>query len=74
MKIYSSFSILFWVNLSRTKNREASLYVRITENGKMAAISLNRKVLVTDWDSERNRVKDTGQKSRILNTYSRRNL
>ena len=69
MKTSSSFSILFWVNLARTKNSEASLYVRITVNGKRAAISLNRKVLVTDWDSDRNRAKGTGQKSRILNTY-----
>ncbi len=69
MKTSSSFSILFWVNLSRTKNGEASLYARITVNGKRAAISLNRKVLITDWDSDRNRAKGTGQKSRILNTY-----
>ncbi|WP_158973678.1 site-specific integrase [Cellulophaga sp. L1A9] len=69
MKTSSSFSILFWVNLSRTKNSEASLYARITVNGKRAAISLNRKVLITDWDSDRNRAKGTGQKSRILNAY-----
>ena len=69
MKTSSSFSILFWVNLSRTKNSNASLYARITVNGKRAAISLNRKVLITDWDSDRNRAKGTGQKSRILNTY-----
>ena len=69
MKTSSSFSILFWVNLSRAKNSEASLYARITVNGKRAAISLNRKVLITDWDSDRNRAKGTGQKSRILNTY-----
>ncbi|MBD0776888.1 site-specific integrase [Maribacter sp. ANRC-HE7] len=69
MKTSSSFSILFWVNLSRTKNSEASLYARITVNGNRAAISLNRKVLITNWDSDRNRAKGTGQKSRILNTY-----
>ncbi|WP_424001369.1 phage integrase SAM-like domain and Arm DNA-binding domain-containing protein [Maribacter sp. IgM3_T14_3] len=69
MKTSSSFSILFWVNLSRTKNSKASLYARITVNGKRAAISLNRKVLITDWDSDRNRAKGTAQKSRILNTY-----
>ncbi|MCM4173444.1 site-specific integrase [Arenibacter sp. TNZ] len=69
MKTSSSFSILFWVNLSRTKNSEASLYARITVNGNRAAISLNRKVSITNWDSDRNRAKGTGQKSRILNTY-----
>ena len=69
MKTSSSFSILFWVNLSRSKNLKASLYARITVNGKRATISLKRKVLIADWDSDRNRVKGTGQKSRILNTY-----
>lgn len=69
MKTSSTFSILFWVNLSRTKNHQAPLYARITVNGKRSAISLKRKVFITDWDSDRNKAKGTGQKSRILNSY-----
>jgi len=69
MKTSSTFSILFWVELSRIKNHQASLYARITVNGQRSAISLKRKVFITDWDSDRNRAKGTGQKLRLLNSY-----
>jgi len=69
MKTSSTFSILFWANVSRIKDNQASLYARITVNGKRATLSLKRKVLVADWDVHRNRAKGTSQKSRILNSY-----
>ncbi|MDY7395372.1 site-specific integrase [Aureibaculum sp. 2210JD6-5] len=69
MKTSSTFSILFWADFSRTKNDQASIYARITVNGKRATISLKRKVLVSDWDIHKNRARGTSQKSRILNSY-----
>ncbi|MCF6347040.1 MAG: Arm DNA-binding domain-containing protein, partial [Flavobacteriaceae bacterium] len=69
MKTSSTFSILFWVNFSRIKNEKASIYVRITVNGKRATISLKRKVEVSDWDIHKNRARGTSQKTRILNNY-----
>jgi hypothetical protein len=69
MKTSSTFSILFWADFSRAKNDQASLYARITVNGKRATISLKRKVLVPDWDVHKNRARGTSQKSRILNSY-----
>lgn len=69
MKKSSTFSILFWVNLSRIKDEKASVYARITVNGKRANISLKRKILISDWDINKNRVKGTSQKARILNNY-----
>lgn len=69
MKTTTTFSILFWADLPRAKNGQASIYARITVNGKRATISLKRKVFVNDWDLQRNRVRGTSQKSRILNTY-----
>lgn len=69
MKTSSTFSILFWADFSRAKNDQASLYARITVNGKRATISLKRKVLVPDWDVHKNRARGTNQKSRILNSY-----
>ncbi|MBU2902912.1 site-specific integrase [Maribacter dokdonensis] len=69
MKTSSTFSILFWANFSRVKDNQASLYARITVNGKRASISLKRKVLVSDWDVHKSRAKGTTQKSRILNSY-----
>ena len=69
MKTSSTFSILFWADFSRAKNEQASIYARITVNGKRATISLKRKVLVSDWDVHKNRARGTNQKSRILNSY-----
>ena len=69
MKTSSTFSILFWADFSRAKNDQASIYARITVNGKRATISLKRKVLVSDWDVHKNRARGTSQKSRILNSY-----
>lgn len=69
MKTSSTFSILFWADFSRAKNNQASIYARITVNGKRATISLKRKVFISDWDVHRNRARGTSQKSRILNSY-----
>ncbi len=69
MKTSSTFSILFWVNFSRIKNEKASIYARITVNGKRATISLKRKVSISDWDIHKNRARGTSQKSRVLNNY-----
>ncbi len=69
MKTSSTFSILFWADFSRAKDDQASIYARITVNGKRATISLKRKVFISDWDVHKNRARGTSQKSRILNSY-----
>lgn len=69
MKTSTTFSILFWADFARAKDKQASLYARITVNGKRATISLKRKTLVSDWDIHRNRAKGNNQKSRMLNSY-----
>ncbi|CDF79943.1 phage integrase family protein [Formosa agariphila KMM 3901] len=69
MKTSTTFSILFWADFSRAKKDHASIYARITVNGKRATISLKRKVFITDWDIHKNRARGTNQKSRMLNSY-----
>ena len=69
MKASSTFSILFWANFSRVKNDKASIYARVTVNGKRATISLKRKVAISNWDIHKNRARGTSQNSRILNNY-----
>ncbi|GLB54179.1 hypothetical protein NBRC110019_32200 [Neptunitalea chrysea] len=61
MKTTATFSILFWADFSRAKNNQASIYVRITVNGKRATISLKRKVPVSDWDVHKGRSRGTNQ-------------
>lgn len=60
---------MFWADLSRAKNEQASIYARITVNGKRATISLKQKIFIKDWDVHKNRVRGTTQKARILNNY-----
>ncbi|WP_372755706.1 Arm DNA-binding domain-containing protein [Mariniflexile sp.] len=69
MKTSSTFSIFFWADFSRAKNEYASIYARITVNGKRATISLKQKIFVKDWDVHKNRARGSSQKSRILNNY-----
>ncbi|MGC1205320.1 MAG: site-specific integrase [Flavobacteriaceae bacterium] len=69
MKTTATFSILFWADFSRAKNNQASIYVRITVNGKRATISLKRKVPVSDWDAHKGRSRGTNQNARIINNY-----
>lgn len=69
MKKSSTFGILFWADFSRAKNEQASIYARITVNGKRTTISLKQKVFIKEWDVHKNRARGTNQKSRILNNY-----
>tara|TARA_R110002033_G_scaffold124748_2_gene166672 strand:+ start:184 stop:1443 length:1260 start_codon:yes stop_codon:yes gene_type:complete len=69
MKTTVTFSILFWADLSRAKDNQASIYARITVNGKRATISLKRKVPVSDWDAHKGRSRGTNQMTRTLNNY-----
>src|SRR5690606_33741302 len=69
MKTSSTFSILFWADMARAKDNQASIYARITVNGKRATISLKRKVHAPDWDIHKNRARGTSQKARMLNSY-----
>ncbi len=48
---------------------EAPIYLRITVNGKRAEMSTNRKVDVSKWDSDTQRVKGRSESARILNDY-----
>jgi integrase/recombinase XerD len=63
------FNLLFWVNASRAKNNQVSVYARITVNGKRANISLKRKVIVSEWNSGKGMAKGNKQESRLLNRY-----
>lgn len=53
MRARSTFALLFWVNTSRVKNNQVTVYLRITVNGKRVNINLKRKVLLSDWDSNK---------------------
>lgn len=68
MKTSHTFSILFWINNSRTTNGKSELFARITVNGKRANIGLKRKVFMDQWDIGSKRVKGNSSESRQINS------
>lgn len=63
-------SILFIVRRNKKDNAgEVPIYLRITVNGKRAEISTNKKVELSKWDSDTQRVKGRSESARILNDY-----
>lgn len=69
MRTRSTFSLLFWVNTSRTKDNQAIIYARVTVNSKRVNISLKRKVSLLDWDSSKGRVKGNKDNAKLLNQF-----
>ena len=69
MQSQINFTLSFWVNATRIKNNQVSVYGRITVNGKRANISLQRKVILSEWDSKKGRAKGNKQETRLLNRY-----
>ena len=52
MKHKQTFAILIWAYRGKQKQNEATLYARVTVNGKRAEVSLSKKIDVTRWDED----------------------
>lgn len=69
MRSNSTFSVLFWLYSSRSKNGKAPIYARISVNGKKLNISLKRRIPINEWDSTKQRVKNSSNHARSTNQY-----
>jgi hypothetical protein len=69
MKTSNTFSILFWAKLASAKNGKATLYARITINGKRAELSLKRKIIISDWNAKKNRLNGISEEAKLINNY-----
>ncbi|WP_452602503.1 site-specific integrase [Pontimicrobium sp. MEBiC06410] len=69
MQSQTTFTLSFWVNATRVKNNLVSVFARVTVNGKRANISLKRKVVLSEWDSNKGKARGNKQESRLLNRY-----
>ena len=69
MKTRSTFSVLFWVNTSRTLHNQSKLYARVTLNGKRTNLSLKHTVALNDWDPKRSRMKGRSSEAKEINQY-----
>jgi site-specific recombinase XerD len=69
MKTSQTFTILFWINKSRSVNDLAQLYVRVTVNGKRTNIGLKRKVDIHLWDNKNKKAKGNTKDAKEINNY-----
>lgn len=69
MRSNSTFSVLFWLYSSRSKNGNAPIYARISINGKKLNISLKRRIQINEWDSNKQRVKSSSIHAKSTNLY-----
>ncbi|OFX57619.1 MAG: hypothetical protein A2046_07505 [Bacteroidetes bacterium GWA2_30_7] len=65
----NTFSILIWLNKSKTNGKGKSpIYGRITVNGKRAELAMKVFIETERWDSIKGRVKGNKEDSRLINT------
>lgn len=69
MKTSQTFTILFWINKSRSSNNLAELYARVTINGKRTNIGLKRKVDINLWDIKNKKAKGKTREAKEINDY-----
>lgn len=69
METKITFSILFWLNVTKSKNDIAPIYARVTVNGRRAEISLKRSCLVDSWDHDAHRIKGRKAEKTSINAY-----
>ncbi len=69
MKTSHTFTILFWINKSRTNNNLAELYARVTTNGKRTNIGLKRKIDIQLWDIKNKKAKGKTREAKEINDY-----
>ncbi len=66
----NTFSVLFYPRGNDIdKNGNASIYLRITVNGKRSEVSIKRKVPLEKWNSEAGKLRGTTNDVRELNRY-----
>lgn len=69
MKTAQTFTILFWINKSRSYKNLAELYARVTINGKRTNIGLKRKIDIDLWDTENKKAKGKTKEAKEINNY-----
>jgi len=66
-KGHLSFSILFWLNKSRSKNEQSVIYLRIRIGNKRAELSTYQHVSPGQWNQAGQCVKGTSEQAQTIN-------
>lgn len=63
----TSFSVLFWLNKSRTKNNKPAIYLRVSVGGKRAELSTYQYVTPALWNASAQCVKGNSEEAQAIN-------
>jgi hypothetical protein len=59
----TSFSVLFWLNKSRSKNNKPAIYLRLSVGGKRAELSTYQYVTPSLWNAATQSVKGNSEEA-----------
>ena len=62
-----SFSVLFWLNKSRSKNNKPAIYLRLSVDGKRAELSTYQYVTPSLWNAATQSVKGNSEEAQAIN-------
>jgi integrase len=65
----TNLTILIYLKSRLNSKGEQPIYIRITVDGKRKEKSLNRTIKLSNWDTQKQRAKGTGENARILNEF-----
>jgi hypothetical protein len=66
-KGYLSFSLLFWLNKSRSKNEQPVIYLRLRIGNKRADLSTYQHISPGQWNQAGQCVKGTSEQAQTIN-------
>lgn len=72
MKTTHSFSINFFLKKDKASRGNAPLYARITVNGKFVDLSLKRKIKITAWNQDTQKLDGSGEEEKDIREKIRR--
>jgi integrase len=65
----NTFSVMFYLRKLSSSDEKASIYARVTINGKRMDISMKQKIKTEDWSDQKGMAKTKKEEFRILNNY-----
>lgn len=66
----NSFSLLFYIKKSKADAAgRANIYLRITVNGKRAELSIQRKILIENWNAQTSMARGNSPESQEINRH-----
>ena len=70
METKNTFSLLFYLKKTRiNKKGESPIYMRITVNGKQIALSLNRGISISLWNTDAGLASGNTKQAKLINSY-----